>query len=578
MSDLKQFEYLKIKLEAIVSATNNFSEDNCIGKGGFGNVYRGELGWDSKRRAMVALKRLIRHKFPQGKREFWSEILTLSRYKHENIVSLLGFCDDSEENILVYEYATNSSLNVHLERNDLNWVQRLKICIGAARGLAYLHDPAGGYQRVLHRDIKSSNILLDGNWNAIIADLGLSRFGPANQEITFILSNVCGTIGYCDPLYAELGILTKESDVYSFGVVLFEVLCGRLCFVTRDNPQPFTLWVRKSYKQNKLDEIIYSSIKEEIASSSLEGFAAIAYKCLKRDREKRPLMKEIVLILETALRHQSLNVPSPPPAQFPPANSHSSHASAPPGLLRLDSSTELDHHSNRTSIDFAQLVSKERSSRAQPGYGGLNPEAIRLVHPDRATDCETMLRKIREPLPDIINVILALDSSAVIVDQVDALIKICPTKDEMELLKSYKGNKRMLGQCEQFFLLCAKIPRIMQKLRVFAFTTTFSSRVNNLRETLKTIKDATKEIRESTKLVAIMHTICTMGNILNEGTDQGSAEGFKLHSLEKLGDTHATNKQITLLHCLCKVIAEQTPELLDFDKDMIHLEAASMVN
>ncbi|KAI3690449.1 hypothetical protein L2E82_48475 [Cichorium intybus] len=263
-------------------------------------------------------------------------------------------------------------------------------------------------------------------------------------------------------------------------------------------------------------------------------------------------MSEIVSTLEAALRHQSPNVPPAPPSSPPPSpppHSHGSHAPTPPSL-----------------------------SRVQPGYGGFNPEAIRLVHPDRATNCEIMLRKIGVPLHDIINAILALDSSGVIVDQVDDLIEICPTKDELELLKSYTGNKKMLGECEQFFFECAKIPRIVQKLHVFAFTTTFSSRVNNVRETLNIIKDATKEIRESTKLVAIMHTIHKMGNILNAGTDQGSAEGFKLHSLEKLVDTRATNQKITLLHYLCKVVAEQTPELLDFDKELIHLHAASMTH
>ncbi|KAI3690395.1 hypothetical protein L2E82_48419 [Cichorium intybus] len=176
------------------------------------------------------------------------------------------------------------------------------------------------------------------------------------------------------------------------------------------------------------------------------------------------------------------------------------------------------------------------------------------------------------------NAILAFDSSAVNVDQADDLIKFCPTKEEMDILKSYTGDKEMLGQCEQFFLECAKIPRIKTKLRVFSFTITFSSRLNNLRDTLNRIKDATKEIRESTKLVKIMQIILMMGNKLNAGTAGGSAGGFKLNSLDKLGDTRATDKNTTLLHFLCKVVAEQMPELLDFDKDLIHLQAAYMRN
>ncbi|XP_052627568.1 putative receptor-like protein kinase At5g39000 [Lactuca sativa] len=303
MSVLKQFEHLKIQLEAIESTTNNFSKESCIGKGGFGKVYKGEL-LHSMGHTTVAIKRLDRS-FGQGDSEFWKEVIMLSVYRHENIVSLLGFCDEKGEKILVYEYSSRRSLDLHLNNKDLTWVQRLTICIGVARGIAYLHNPAGTQQRVLHRDIKSSNILLDENWNAKIADLGLSKFGPANQNYTFLVTNNrVGTIGYCDPLYLESGILTKESDVYSFGIVLFEVFCGRLCFESNDKPQSFTQLVRKHYRQKNLNEIIWGNIKEEIHPTSLEVFSAIAYQCLKNDSEKRPLMEDVVTQLETALEYQ----------------------------------------------------------------------------------------------------------------------------------------------------------------------------------------------------------------------------------------------------------------------------------
>ncbi|KAJ9537720.1 hypothetical protein OSB04_030453, partial [Centaurea solstitialis] len=307
----KQFQHLKIQLEAILSATNNFSDDNCIGYGGFGKVYKGELIHSEGRQTMVAIKRLNRA-YGQGDPEFWKEIIMLSRYKHENIVSLLGFCDESGEKILVYEYASKKSLDLYLKSDDLTWIQRLKICIGAARGLAYLHNPGGTQQRVLHRDIKSSNILLDESWNARISDLGLSKFGPANQQITFLVSNAVGTIGYCDPVYVETGVLTKESDVYSFGVVLFEVLCGRLCIGNNnDKHQPLTGLARQCYEQNKVNEIIYGNIKDEIKPKSLKAFTAIAYQCLKRDLEERPLMNKVVKMLERALEHQQGDANSP---------------------------------------------------------------------------------------------------------------------------------------------------------------------------------------------------------------------------------------------------------------------------
>ncbi|GKE24935.1 protein kinase, ATP binding site-containing protein, partial [Tanacetum coccineum] len=300
---IKTFEHLQIQLEAIKSATNNFDAANCIGSGGFGKVYKGELA-HSKGKTMVALKRLDRI-YGQGEVEFWKEVVMISLYKHVNIVSLLGFCDDNKEKILVYEYVSKGSLDLYLEKDDLTWARRLRICIGAARGLAYLHSSVGTQQRVLHRDVKSSNILLDENWNARISDLGLSKFGPANQKYTFLVSHAVGTIGYCDPLYVETGLLTKESDVYSFGVVLFEVFCGRLCMGNGNNKHlPLTGLVRQFYEQNKIDELVFNHIKDEINPNSLKAFASIAYQCLNRDRETRPLMTEIVRELEKALEYQ----------------------------------------------------------------------------------------------------------------------------------------------------------------------------------------------------------------------------------------------------------------------------------
>ncbi|XP_076957788.1 uncharacterized protein LOC143633352 [Bidens hawaiensis] len=301
MSHITQFQHLKIQLEAIQSATNNFSIDNWIGQGGYGKVYKGKLIL-SMGETMVALKRLNRE-FRQGEIEFWKEIMTLSFYKHENIVSLLGYCDDHGEKILVYEYVPKRSLDFYLTSDDLTWVQRLKICVGAARGIEYLHTPGETHLRILHRDIKSSNILLDSNWNAKISDFGLSKFAPANNHFTYAISNPVGTLGYIDPIYQEIGLLTKESDVYSFGVVLFEVLCGRLSF-TKTNIRPLIGLVRECYEHNKLRDIVYSTIKDEINEPSLKLFVDIAYQCLKRKREERPSMAQIVTALESAIETQ----------------------------------------------------------------------------------------------------------------------------------------------------------------------------------------------------------------------------------------------------------------------------------
>nr|XP_043630404.1 putative receptor-like protein kinase At5g39000 [Erigeron canadensis] len=228
MSFLGDYDHLKIQMKDILSATHNFDPAKEIGKGGFGRVYKGEVSLRGGR-IMVAFKRLDR-RFGQGNTEFWKEVMRLSKYKHENLISLMCYCIEGKEMILGYEYASRGSLDSYLPDPRLTWTQRLKICVGAARGLNYLHDPRGAQQRLLHRDIKSANFLLDENWIVKVSDFGLSKAAPANQAQTVVVSNALGTHGYCDPLYMEEGFLSKESDVYSFGVVLFEVLCGRLCF------------------------------------------------------------------------------------------------------------------------------------------------------------------------------------------------------------------------------------------------------------------------------------------------------------------------------------------------------------
>uniref|UniRef100_A0A0E0EVG8 Formin-like protein n=1 Tax=Oryza meridionalis TaxID=40149 RepID=A0A0E0EVG8_9ORYZ len=263
---------------------------------------------------------------------------------------------------------------------------------------------------------------------------------------------------------------------------------------------------------------------------------------------------------------------------------------------------------------FSTAVATNASEKGGTKRGSAisKPEIVHLVDMRRANNCEIMLTKIKMPLPDMINAILALDTSVLDNDQVENLIKFCPTKEEIEMLKfgfpfvhqNYNGNKEMLGKCEQFFLELMKVPRVESKLRVFAFRITFSTQVEELRTNLTTINDATKEVsvtsckissydfsfwlaysvidhfvqvKESLKLRQIMQTILTLGNALNQGTARGSAVGFRLDSLLKLSDTRARNNKMTLMHYLCKLLSEKLPELLDFDKDLIHLEAASKI-
>ncbi|RZR89016.1 hypothetical protein BHM03_00016674 [Ensete ventricosum] len=188
-----------------------------------------------------------------------------------------------------------------------------------------------------------------------------------------------------------------------------------------------------------------------------------------------------------------------------------------------------------------------------------------------------MLTKIKMPLPDLMSAALALDDSILDVDQVENLIKFCPTKEEMELLKGYTGDKEKLGKCEQFFLELMKVPRVESKLRVFSFKIQFGSQVSDLRKSLCSIDSACDQIRNSIKLKEIMKKILFLGNTINQGTARGSAIGFHLDSLLKLSDTRATNNNMTLMHYLCKSLASRSPHLLDFHEDLISLEAASKI-
>ncbi|XP_076932780.1 uncharacterized protein LOC143598421 [Bidens hawaiensis] len=304
---LQRFQDLKIQLEEIKSATNNFDHKNNIGVGGFGKVYKGELS-HSEGRSMVAIKRLDR-RHGQGEAEFLKEITMLSRYKHENLISLLGFCYEGDEAILVYEFASRGDLGEHLGSPDLTWSKRIRICLDAAKGLSHLHDPRGTHQRLIHCDVKSGNILLDDQWNAKVADFGFSIMGPANELQSTVINLAAGTCGYCDPQYAMTNTLTKESDVYSFGVVLVEVLCGALCYSYNNGSVEYNLvpaWT-KSYEEKKLNDIIFKRpTTQPLYQSSLETFSAIAYRCLRESREDRPNMSEVVTELETALEIQEL--------------------------------------------------------------------------------------------------------------------------------------------------------------------------------------------------------------------------------------------------------------------------------
>ncbi|KAL3655288.1 hypothetical protein CASFOL_001074 [Castilleja foliolosa] len=208
---------------------------------------------------------------------------------------------------------------------------------------------------------------------------------------------------------------------------------------------------------------------------------------------------------------------------------------------------------------------------------GNKPVKVQLIDLKRAYNVEIMLTKVKMPLPDMMAAVLAMDESLLDADQVENLIKFCPKKEEMELLKNYTGDTENLGKCEQFFLELMKAPRVESKLRVFLFKIQFNTQVSDFRKSLNSINSACAEVRNSLQLKEIMKKILYLGNMLNQGTARGAAVGFKMDSLLKLTDTRAANSRMTLMHYLCKVLAAKTPELLDFYKDFVHLEVASKI-
>ncbi|XP_020260998.1 probable serine/threonine-protein kinase PIX13 [Asparagus officinalis] len=300
--NLKIFTFAELR-----SATKNFKPETVLGEGGFGRVYK---GWVDERTLsptksglgmMIAVKKL-KPESVQGLEQWQAEVDFLGRVSHPNLVKLLGYCWEDKDLLLVYEYMARGSLENHLFRRGgafqpLSWRLRLKIVLGAARGLAFLHSSE---KHVIYRDFKASNILLDSDYNAKLSDFGLVRKGPTGED-THVTTRVMGTFGYAAPEYINTGHLYVRSDVYGFGVVLLEMITGQRAFdLNRPSGQHNLVDWAKPYlmDRKKLTQIVDPQLDGQCKPKATIQAAQLILKCVAQNPRHRPSMNDVVESLE----------------------------------------------------------------------------------------------------------------------------------------------------------------------------------------------------------------------------------------------------------------------------------------
>ncbi|CAK9199141.1 unnamed protein product [Sphagnum troendelagicum] len=284
--------------QELAEATDGFAKENLLGEGGFGRVYKGHLANGT----VVAVKQLTVGG-GQGEREFRAEVEIISRVHHRHLVSLVGYCVADSQRLLVYDFVPNGTLeyNLHGKETVMDWPTRLKVGLGSARGLAYLHEDC--HPRIIHRDIKSSNILLDENFEAQVADFGLAK--NSSDAHTHVSTRVMGTFGYLAPEYAASGKLTDKSDVYSFGVVLLELVTGRRPIDTRQSlgNESLVEWARPQMgrvleEPGTMDDIVDPQLQGYYDRQEMFRMIETAAACVRHSALKRPRMSQVVRALE----------------------------------------------------------------------------------------------------------------------------------------------------------------------------------------------------------------------------------------------------------------------------------------
>ncbi|CAL5209771.1 unnamed protein product [Lathyrus oleraceus] len=307
-NDLKVGDLLQFDFETIKLATSNFSDANALGQGGFGTVYKGTLdGHD------VAIKRLA-NTSKQGETEFKNEVLLTGKLQHRNLVKLLGFCLHRGERLLIYEFVPNKSLDYiifdPIKRANLNWERRFKIIKDIARGLLYLHEDSR--LQIVHRDLKTSNILLDDEMNPKITDFGIARLFAAKQTHG-MTSTIIGTYGYMAPEYIKHGEFSIKSDVFSFGVIILEIVCGRRNTKIRDGENIKDLldnaW--ENWKTGTSLDIVDPMLEQGFNKNEKMRCIHVGLLCVQEEVDVRPSMSSVLLMLS------STSFPLPEPSEPP---------------------------------------------------------------------------------------------------------------------------------------------------------------------------------------------------------------------------------------------------------------------